>query len=862
MKTRIGATKGIAIVITALALASVGRAQLQEPPKLGSYYSAKDYEWKPPWPFNPHPELPAVEFAPGKFLADDTGVPDTPEQAVARKRHAKAAALAKAIAADPVLAAAAHQAAEDARRRAEEAWQQKKVALAPQTRALIPPGRAASEEKRQEGEAEFAALREQATRSAAEQPAKERALDELSKRLGTPREIQESDGRKLILVDEIAGGPAYVGSHNTAAAASISADELWPLGAWPYSESNTGRNLTGTNVTLALWETDGGVRTNHIEFGTRVRQRDNAMLDTSGHATAVAGTMAAGGVRSIFGQFYQARGVAYQANVFAYDTANFKSERESAAAGDATNAPVFLANHSWGLANGWRRHRTLTNQVGVVVTNVWVWWGPPGASFSEDPKFGLYTIPNDADIGCVQVDRFHNAEAIRHLMVYSCGNDRLEGPTNSPGTYYWLSNGVFVVSTTTRDWLDGDDGGYDSLAAPGTAKNVLTVGACEDVYWVSNHFVIFGFGPGANAVPATFSGAGPTDDGRLKPDLVAVGTPNLWLRYQLGEVSSGYILGLISPTAAAVNQYEVFAEGTSFAAPGVVGGLGLVLQRRAQLYPGLTNAADAWLNSTLKAVAIDTVDEVGAEGSDYRLGHGIFNARRAVERVEQDFNWGRGSLIKEFTLAPTQSVSWVVTSSGTEPLSVTAAWSDPPGPAITNVTAADLPDPMLVNNLDVVVEHLGTATISRPWVLNPDLTNKTAAARSAAATRGVDNRNNVERISIASPAAGEYRITVTHSGGLPGNPAPTTQKVSVVLGGATPPVPVITALEKSPTTNEFLLTFVADPGAYFTILASTNVATPLANWTAAVSVLSESRTNTVPLMSPAGVRFWRMRRGQ
>ncbi len=602
MKTRIGATKGIAIVITALALASVGRAQLQEPPKLGSYYSAKDYEWKPPWPFNPHPELPAVEFAPGKFLADDTGVPDTPEQAVARKRHAEAVALAKAIAADPVLAAAAHQAAEDARRRAEEAWQQKKVALAPQTRALIPPGRAASEEKRQEGEAEFAALREQATRSAAEQPAKERALDELSKRLGTPREIQESDGRKLILVDEIAGGPAYVGSHNTAAAASISADELWPLGAWPYSESNTGRNLTGTNVTLALWETDGGVRTNHIEFGTRVRQRDNAMLDTSGHATAVAGTLAAGGVRSIFGQFYQARGV--------------------------------------------------------------------------------------------------------------------------------------------------------------------------------------------------------------------------------------------------------------------VGGLGLVLQRRAQLYPGLTNAADAWLNSTLKAVAIDTVDEVGAEGPDYRLGHGIFNARRAVERVEQDFNWGRGSLIKEFTLAPTQSVSWVVTSSGTEPLSVTAAWSDPPGPAITNVTAADLPDPMLVNNLDVVVEHLGTATISRPWVLNPDLTNKTAAARSAAATRGVDNRNNVERISIASPAAGEYRITVTHSGGLPGNPAPTTQKVSVVLDGATPPVPVITALEKSPTTNEFLLTFVADPGAYFTILASTNVATPLANWTAAVSVLSESRTNTVPLMSPAGVRFWRMRRGQ
>ncbi len=854
--------------MTALALASASFAQqADKPPVPGTYYSAKDFEWSPPWPFNPHPDLPAVEFEPGKFLVDDTGVPDTPEQVEARKRRQEADALAKAIAADPVLAAAARQAAEEAARQAEANWQEKKAALAPQIRALIPPGQATSEQKLQEGEAEFAALREQAVRSEAEQPAKERALDELAKRLGAPRVIQESDGRKLILTDEIAGSPAYLSSHNTVAAAGISADELWPLGAWPYSDSNTGRNLTGTNVTLALWENDGGVRTNHMEFGTRVRQRDNAAVDATGHATAVAGTMAAGGVGSIFGQFYEAMGVAYQARVFAYDLGNFKSERELAAAGDATNAPAFLGNHSWGLANGWRRHQTITNQFGVVVTNAWVWWGPGAGSFPEDPKFGLYTLTNDASTGCVQIDQFHHAEALRHLMVYACGNDRLEGPTNSPGTYYRLSGGVFVADTTTRDWLDGDDGGYDSLSAPGTAKNVLTVGACEDVFWISNYFVYFGIGPGANAVPAPFSGAGPTDDGRLKPDLMAVGTPNLWLRNLMGQVSGTNILGLISPTVVATNLgatnfYAVTARGTSFAAPGVVGGLGLVLQRRAQLYPLLTNVADAWLNSTLKALAIDTVDDVGAEGPDYRMGHGIFNARRAVERVEEDFAWGRGSIIKEFTLSPTQSVSWIVTSAGTQQLSVTVAWSDPPGPAITNVTAADMPNPMLVNNLDVVVERLSDSTLFRPWILNPDLTNKTAAARSAAATRGVDNRNNVERVSIAAPEAGDYRITVTHSGGLPGNPAPSSQKVSVVLGGVTPPAPVITALEKSPSTNEFLLTFVADPGAYFTILTSTNVAAPLTNWTSAVSVLAESVTNTVVLTSSAEHRFWALRRGQ
>lgn len=63
----------------ALALAGPGFAQLHEPPRAASYYSAKDFDWKPPLPFNPHPGLPVVEFAPGKFLVDDTTVPDTPD---------------------------------------------------------------------------------------------------------------------------------------------------------------------------------------------------------------------------------------------------------------------------------------------------------------------------------------------------------------------------------------------------------------------------------------------------------------------------------------------------------------------------------------------------------------------------------------------------------------------------------------------------------------------------------------------------------------------------------------------------------------------------------------------------------------
>ena len=128
MKTKTRTTKGIAIVITALTLASVVHAQLKEPPKPGTYYSAKDFEWSPPWPFNPHPELEAVEIAPGIFVFDDTAIPDTPEQAEARKRLAEAAAHAAATAADPVLAKATQEAAAKAQA---ELWERTRQRFLP-----------------------------------------------------------------------------------------------------------------------------------------------------------------------------------------------------------------------------------------------------------------------------------------------------------------------------------------------------------------------------------------------------------------------------------------------------------------------------------------------------------------------------------------------------------------------------------------------------------------------------------------------------------------------------------------------------------------------------------------------------------
>lgn|GEM_PF-1961665 len=132
MKTKLRTVITVTTTSIALALASVSHAQLKEPPAPGTYYSAKDFEWSPPWPFNPHPELDVVEIAPGVFIFDDTVIPDTPEQAEARERHEKGAALARIIAADPVLAAAARQEAEEAAAKAAaERKRAKRLELAP-----------------------------------------------------------------------------------------------------------------------------------------------------------------------------------------------------------------------------------------------------------------------------------------------------------------------------------------------------------------------------------------------------------------------------------------------------------------------------------------------------------------------------------------------------------------------------------------------------------------------------------------------------------------------------------------------------------------------------------------------------------
>ena len=138
-----------------------------------------------------------------------------------------------------------------------------------------------------------------------------------------------------------------------------------------------------------------------------------------------------------------------------------------------------------------------------------------------------------------------------------------------------------------------------------------------------------------------------------------------------------------------------------------------------------------------------------------------------------------------------------------------------------------------------------TQTVHRPWILNPDLVNKSYIARSAPATTGIDNRNNAEQVFIANPTAGEYTITVAHSGGLSGGAAPSAQWVSVITSGDIPLQPTFHSADA------ISAGFISDPGAYLTVEYTTDIRDPQ-SWVSDGTLITGNSTNWIlPSLSPS-----------
>ena len=400
-------------------------------------------------------------------------------------------------------------------------------------------------------------------------------------------------------------------------------------------------------------------------------------------------------------------------------------------------------------------------------------------------------------------------------------------------------------SAGDKDWASGDgDIGFDTVMAPGTAKNVLAVGSVKDVHYDESGQLTWGFSSNSTIDVSDFSACGPTDDGRIKPDVVAVGESDDSVRSY----------GIVTPVSSSTTDYKTDYSGTSFSAPSVTGGIGLFQERRTQLFPDLEPETDDLLNSSLKVISIHTADDIYNAGPDYLTGWGLFNAVSAVELVELDALHGRGTHIKELELSVGETNVWTVVLDGSS-FKATIAWSDLPGDAAYD---GDDSTPMLVNNLDLWVENEAGTQVFQPWVLDPDLTQERESVRNAAATTGYDDVNNVEQVFIQNPVPGNYKIFVTHAGGTSGGLPTSDQTVSIATTGNTPAPMKIVEFEQSPTNDTFLISLESDLGSYMQLESCTDLIP--GTWETNSTFVTVGNTNSMFVSSSSERRFWRIRR--
>lgn len=541
-----------------------------------------------------------------------------------------------------------------------------------------------------------------------------------------PLTMRNKAGRMAYLRGiSLTGHPIYITTNdNIVSAATIRTTSLWPGGSTGLGLSGSSSYMSGL---IGVWD-EGEVRPTHVELRNRVTQVDGAtnLID---HSTHVAGTMIAAGVNPV------AKGMAFGAlNLKAYDFNNDQSEMMDAAG----NHDMLVSNHSYSILAGWYQNGT---------TNRWEWYGNNGDSI--DVNFGLY----DNDTRTWDSIAYY---APYYLMAKAAGNNRTVNgpqPSDASQTYYYYDNNSRTWKSATRQpgKISNNDG-YMIIATYGNAKNILTVGAVNPIPG--------GYNQPSDVVITDFSSWGPTGDGRIKPDVVADGA------------------NVLSCISTADNAYDVFS-GTSMASPAAAGSSFLLQEYWSRLHGG---AGKFMRSATLKGLLIHTADEAGANpGPDYKYGWGLLNIQKAAAVITSDTSAKRDQMIEERQLVNSthDADSFTVVASGAAPLTATISWTDPPAVPATNITS-NFHDVVskLVNDLDLRITDVTSGTVYQPWVLAP-------SNPSAAATRGDNIRDNVEKVQVDNPIAGRtYKIKITHKGTLKQGTPTGSQAYSLLVSGA------------------------------------------------------------------------------
>jgi subtilisin-like proprotein convertase family protein len=452
-----------------------------------------------------------------------------------------------------------------------------------------------------------------------------------------------------------------------------------------HNNGGLGLNIEGQGMTAHIW--DGGIaRATHQEYDGDGGEDRFSVGDSSTNQNFHAAHVTGTVIAS--GLELAAKGMAPKASAVGYDWNNDEAEVTAAAANG-----MLISNHSYGIAT--------RDYDGLPSVPAYYFGGYIDESRNWDNI--LYNAPY-------------------YLMVVAAGNEGND-------------------DTVNLDPLSGESS-YDKLTGHSTSKNNLVIANGIDADINEDGTLSF-------VDINTSSSEGPTDDFRVKPDLMGNGT------------------GLYSTFETTDSAYSSIT-GTSMASPNVAGSLLLLQQYYNETYGNFMRA------STLKGLALHTADDVAAEGPDAASGWGLMNAKKAAETVtKKDFQ----SIISEIELINGSTYTMVIKSDGITPLLASISWTDLPG--VVNSGTVNDPTPVLVNDIDIrITKSAGDDSETfLPWRLTSVNTNE----------KGDNVVDPYERIEVEN-ASGEYTITISHKGTLEGG----SQKISLIATGVSLGIALLT----------------------------------------------------------------------
>lgn len=213
------------------------------------------------------------------------------------------------------------------------------------------------------------------------------------------------------------------------------------------------------------------------------------------------------------------------------------------------------------------------------------------------------------------------------------------------------------------------------------------------------------------------SSRGPATDGRIKPDICGVGT-------NVFSTVSDYL-------------YDTYT-GTSMSCPGVAGSLAQIYHAYKDLNGGMNP------NSALvKAAVLNTAQDLGNPGPDFKYGWGRINVGKAHALITQN------NFILDSIEQAENNVHLINVPAGATKLKLMLYWADYEGAEGASIA--------LVNDLNLQLTDPTLVTYN-PWVLN-SAPNATTLDDDAA--QGIDNLNNMEQVTIDNPTPGVYTVNVS-----------------------------------------------------------------------------------------------------